>query len=129
VLPKFDGNIISYEDLEIVKSYKSMQFNYDEPHDNLINESVDIPIDIPDDIPRVKMTSIIHRKCPDCGLTYETTRAMLKKNRGVLCKDHAKKHRVTPRVSTTCGNCGVIFDSIIKEDYCSEECKNFSNSS
>ena len=123
ILPKFDGNIVSYEDLEIVKSYKTMQFNYEESPDSLVN---DIPIDMKVDLgdkPRVKMTSVIHRVCPDCSVVYETTRAMLKKNRGVLCKDHAKKHRVTPRVSNTCLSCGITFDSIVKEDYCSEECK------
>ncbi len=117
VLPKFDGVIVSYEDLEIVKSYKTMQFSY--PSDKPIGITGDIASDR-----SIKVTSIVHRRCPDCGVSYETTRAMLKKNRGVLCKDHAKKHRVTPRISNTCLSCGITFYSIVKEDYCCEECKN-----
>jgi hypothetical protein len=71
-----------------------------------------------------KLSGIIKRKCPSCGIIFESSRRHLKRNEKVFHdKSCANRYKNVDRVECKCRSCGVSYKSIVAEEFCSEDCK------
>jgi hypothetical protein len=94
------------------------------PIDITVDKSINNNNLIVKDKPRFKMSDAIKRVCPSCGITFESSRRHLKRNEKIFhSKSCANKHKGDSKVKCECKTCGVSYKSIVKEDFCSEDCK------
>lgn len=71
-----------------------------------------------------KLSGIIKRKCPSCGIIFESSRRHLKRNEKVFHdKSCSNRYKNVEKVGCKCKNCGISYKSIIAEEFCSEDCK------
>lgn len=70
----------------------------------------------------------VTRYCLECDEEIKTYRSQIKIGKGLFCSvKHSNLHRHEDRFKNVCKYCEVTYESIIPEDFCSDECERFYN--